>query len=194
LRAAEKLFTERGIDRVSLREISAGAGQRNHSAAQYHFDTKRNLIEVLLERHSEPIQQQWLQRFADMDEKGGGLKELVALLVHSLVQKLDDLDGGRAYLEICAQLVTHPEMPLTTMRVAWTPGAAEFGRRLFKLVEAPPDLFPLHALRLTGALYRSIVDYARLTDVGTLKVSRELFVADLIGSLVGLVQGRYSQL
>jgi AcrR family transcriptional regulator len=33
LRAAERLFAEKGVDAVSLREIANAAGQGNHSAA-----------------------------------------------------------------------------------------------------------------------------------------------------------------
>ena len=183
----------RGIDRVSLREISAASGQRNHSAAQYHFQTKRELIESLLERHSDPIQVQWQLAFQDMDTRGCELRDLVSLLARSLVAKLDDRDGGRAYLEICAQLVAHPKLPLTSMRVAWTPVSMEFGRRFREFAPVSKQLFPLHALRFTGALYRSIVDYARLRDAGQLRVSRKLFTEDLITALAGLVAGANSE-
>src|SRR5688572_11521762 len=60
LRAAERLFAARGVDSVSLREIAAAAGQANHSAALYHFSNKRELINELLVRHSDPIQAAWL--------------------------------------------------------------------------------------------------------------------------------------
>lgn len=189
LRAAEKLFTERGIDRVSLREIAAAAGQRNHSAAQYHFETKRELIEALLERHSTPIQASWFRAFRELDTRRSGLRDLIELLVRSIAAKLDDADGGRAYLEICSQLVAHPEMPLVSMRVATTPAAAEFGRRLRALAPVSTALFPLHALRLVAALHCSIADYARLREAKLLRVSRETFTLDLITALTGLVSG-----
>ncbi len=50
MRAAEQLFAQQGVDRVSLREIAIAAGQRNVSAATYHFGSKRELIEAILER------------------------------------------------------------------------------------------------------------------------------------------------
>jgi AcrR family transcriptional regulator len=49
--AAERLFAERGPD-VSMREISAASGSKNHTAVQYHFGTKEQLIRAILEyRH-----------------------------------------------------------------------------------------------------------------------------------------------
>ena len=59
MRAAEQLFAQQGVDRVSLREIAIAAGQRNVSAATYHFGSKRELIEAILERHSLPVQDSW---------------------------------------------------------------------------------------------------------------------------------------
>jgi AcrR family transcriptional regulator len=46
LRAAEQLFSKRGIDGVSLREIIAAAGV-NSAALHYHFGSKAVLIEKL---------------------------------------------------------------------------------------------------------------------------------------------------
>jgi AcrR family transcriptional regulator len=49
--AAERLFAERGPD-ASMREISAAAGSRNHTAVQYHFGSKEQLIRAIFEyRH-----------------------------------------------------------------------------------------------------------------------------------------------
>jgi AcrR family transcriptional regulator len=42
--AAERLFAERGIAAVSLRDVGAAAGQKNNAAVQYHFGDKENLV------------------------------------------------------------------------------------------------------------------------------------------------------
>ena len=54
LATAERLFAERGIAGVSLREIGAAAGQRNNSATQYHFESKHGLVLALCEHRPSP--------------------------------------------------------------------------------------------------------------------------------------------
>ena len=46
---AERLFSERGVDAVSLREVGAEAGQRNSGVVQYHFGDKEHLLTAILE-------------------------------------------------------------------------------------------------------------------------------------------------
>jgi AcrR family transcriptional regulator len=44
---AERLFAERGLDGVSLRQISTIAGSSNNSAIQYHFGSKGELLRAI---------------------------------------------------------------------------------------------------------------------------------------------------
>jgi len=49
-RVARRLFAERGIRDVTVREIAREAGQRNQGAVAYHFGTKEALIvEILID-------------------------------------------------------------------------------------------------------------------------------------------------
>jgi len=50
LRVAMRLFAAYGVDRVSLKNISDAAGNKNKSAVGYHFDNKQGLINAVLER------------------------------------------------------------------------------------------------------------------------------------------------
>lgn len=54
LQAAEQLFGERGIDAVSLREITTAAGV-NSAAAHYHFGSKEAVLEALFALRARPI-------------------------------------------------------------------------------------------------------------------------------------------
>lgn len=45
---AERLFAQRGLDGVPLRQIGTEAGMANKSAVQYHFGSKEGLIQAIL--------------------------------------------------------------------------------------------------------------------------------------------------
>ena len=47
VRAAERLFAERGINAVSMREVAAAAGQLNNSAVRYHFGSRDGLVDAI---------------------------------------------------------------------------------------------------------------------------------------------------
>ena len=186
MRAAEQLFAQQGVDRVSLREIAIAAGQRNVSAATYHFGSKRELIEAILERHSVPVQDSWGPALAADTEHKLTLHELVELLVRPMVAKIDDPDGGRCYLELSAELVASRSFPMMGMRVASTPGTQEMAKRIAEHgAEVPPMVRIMRSTRLAGILFGSIGDYLRLITNGV-EIPRELFVADLVNAMVDL--------
>ena len=188
MRAAEQLFAQQGVDRVSLREIAVAAGQRNVSAATYHFGSKRELIEAILERHSFPVQDSWTPPLNADVEHHLTLAQLVELCVRPLVAKIDDPDGGRAYLELCAELVTSRSFPLMGMRITSTPKVHEMARRIAaRGPEVPPMIRVIRDTRLAAMLYGSIGDYLRLITNGV-EIARELFIADLVNAMVGAVQ------
>src|SRR4051794_28452532 len=51
LDTAERLFGERGVKGVSLREIRLTAGARNTAAIQFHFGDREGLLQALYARH-----------------------------------------------------------------------------------------------------------------------------------------------
>src|SRR3954447_14942223 len=67
---AERLFAERGIEAVSLRDVSAAAGQRNHSAAQYHFGDRPGLVAAVYENRMRHVDARRHGYVAALDEVG----------------------------------------------------------------------------------------------------------------------------
>jgi AcrR family transcriptional regulator len=107
IRTAEELFATRGIEGVSLREINRVAGQRNASALQYHFHDRNGLVQAVIAKHradTEPRRHALLDQYeaAGADD----LHALAAALVLPLSAKLADPDGGRAYLQVNADVYT----------------------------------------------------------------------------------------
>ncbi len=188
LRAAERLFAERGVDTVSLREVAAAANQRNHSAVLYHFGDKRELLEALLHRHSGPIDDAFPGALDSLQASGKeSIEALCQLLVKPLARKLDDVDGGPAYLQVCAQLTVSRTFPLTSLKAANGPGATALASRLHgQLREQTPALVPLRMLRVAGVLFGSLAAYHRIVQDG-FEVPRALFERDLVLSLTALL-------
>ena len=79
LRAGERLFAERGIDGVRVREINQLAGQRNSSALHYHFGSRDGLLDEIKLSHRTPIE---ARRIAMLDglERDGRTDDLRALV------------------------------------------------------------------------------------------------------------------
>lgn len=90
LDAAERLIAERGIQ-VPLRDIAVAAGQRNNSAVNYHFRNRQDLIDAIVRRRLEPMEQERAQ--------------MVEALLDAPTDARDDV---RAWLRIMV-------LPLTTV-------------------------------------------------------------------------------
>ncbi|MCF2526093.1 TetR/AcrR family transcriptional regulator [Yinghuangia soli] len=101
LDAAERLFAERGVADVSLREIGAAAGQRNNSAVQYHFGTRDALVRALYEDRLAPLNRRRLELLASLPEDlpatGPGALDALDRLVDVYVRPLAEaMRDGRA--------------------------------------------------------------------------------------------------
>ncbi|MFC4947619.1 helix-turn-helix domain-containing protein [Pseudonocardia sp. GCM10023141] len=104
--AAERLFAERGVNGVSLREVTRAAGQRNTTALQYHFTDRAGLLRALLLKHGVDV---GARRNVLLDQyelaARDDLRALASAFVLPLIAKLTDDDGGRGYLQIAAELL-----------------------------------------------------------------------------------------
>ncbi|MET8047281.1 helix-turn-helix domain-containing protein [Streptosporangium sp. NPDC005286] len=114
--AAERLFAERGIDGVSLREINNAAGQRNSTALQYHFGDRTGLLNAVLAKHHPEIEARRHQLLDEYESRGSlpeaeARRVLAAALVRPMAAKLADPDSGRSYLRIMEQLVQRGDLP-----------------------------------------------------------------------------------
>ncbi|USG60892.1 TetR/AcrR family transcriptional regulator [Sneathiella marina] len=90
--AAQKLFAEKGMDGVSVREIVAAAGQKNMASLHYYFRTKEDLARVLLLDAAEVIDAERV-RLMDAAEAAGGPKsvqEVLEIFVASAVLPNND--------------------------------------------------------------------------------------------------------
>ncbi len=106
---AERLFAERGIEPVSMREISRQSGARNAIATQYHFGDRAGVLAAIAAKH-EPGVESARQALLDQYEGSGStspeaVRILAGALVRPLAAKLADPDGGPEFLQIHAEML-----------------------------------------------------------------------------------------
>jgi AcrR family transcriptional regulator len=99
--AAEHLFAVHGIAAVSLRDVSAAAGQKNHSAAQYHFGDRHGLVAAVYVAHMSRVDDRRRQLLAERSAGGiaagrDGLEPLVHAVVLPLVEEVTTSGGWYA--------------------------------------------------------------------------------------------------
>ena len=79
--AAESLFAKGGFESVSLREIAAAAGQKNHHAVQYHFGSREGLVAAIFR-----------YRMSQMEDRRGEML--------SAAKKAGSVDDARTLIEV----------------------------------------------------------------------------------------------
>ena len=189
IRAAERLFAERGVDSVSLREVSGAAGQANNSAVSYHFGSRERLVDAILERHSAPIQERYVAQLDALERHGAvTTRAAVEIMALPIIAKLDDPDGGPAYISLCAQLSVSPTLPLVARPVAGTPQVVRLMSAMWSARVVPPELEPFRMERVAATMYTSIGMWHRLVQQGAAPVPREVFECELIDALVDIIE------
>ncbi len=111
IEAAERLIAEKGLADVSTREILQEAGQRNQSALQYHFGSKKGLIGATINERTTQIDQVRQQMLEDAGEEPT-LKQLFEVLIIPLGQLMKDKAAGANYLNFLSQAITQPNWEL----------------------------------------------------------------------------------
>jgi AcrR family transcriptional regulator len=104
MQTAERLFAERGLEGVSLREISVAAGQRNNYAIQYHFGDRDELIKAIYEYRARELNERRLASISELLEQGraGDSRTLLRALLEPHARHIGDPDSN--FLGFLAQL------------------------------------------------------------------------------------------
>jgi AcrR family transcriptional regulator len=105
--AAQRLFAERGIDGISLREIASSAGHANNSAVQYHFQSKEGLIQAIFELRVPFLEETRQSHLQSLDSRGNILPEdLLAALLLPFLEMSDDDQEQRIFALFCSHLLS----------------------------------------------------------------------------------------
>ena len=93
--AAERLFAERGVAAVSLREVGKAAASRNTAVAHYHFGGKEGLIRAIVARRAPVLNRRRAALLEEARDAAAALgrpvppEDLVRALVVPLIEELD---------------------------------------------------------------------------------------------------------
>jgi AcrR family transcriptional regulator len=190
---AERLIAERGIDAVSLREIGAAAGQRNNSAAQYHFGTKEGLVAAIYEFRMRGMNAARLTALAALEQTTAldtttALDELTALADILVGPMLDAVEPGQTwYARFLMQLSARgtwagcypaPERSLQD-------GVWQARRRIKQILADVPDAVLVARLRLAfGLILEVAVDLER-EFIPDKQVARAVAVDAIVAMLMG---------
>lgn len=205
---AERLYAERGLDGVSLVEISREAGQRNRGAAQYHFTDKAGLVQAILDKHVPGIEaaRHALIDALEAQQAEPPLRAWVEALVRPVAAKLDDPDGGRAFLRVQAERMRQPEATLAA-RSASNRGAERLLRGMTQAMthslaareragaagpaaaastRVPTAVLATRMMLTTGLLFHGMSDYLARDAAGDAP-PRAVFVEALVDAIEALL-------
>ena len=194
--AAETLFAERGIDAVSLREVTRASGARNAIAVQYHFSDRAGVVQAILDKHSPNVEARRNAMLDDYEARSGeseganerpangDLRLLAAAFVRPLAAQLGNPNGGPEYLQIYADLINRPrpEWAIAAPDDQLTNSVQRWRKLLDPLLE--PDATRLHR-RFTAMLHAS-VELGRRARSGPHTDDR-LFVSYLIDVVTAIL-------
>lgn len=110
LDAAERLFAQRGLDAVSVRDIT-DAADANTASIHYHFGSKLDLISAILERRGGALGDRRDQLLDELEGRSEiGLRDVVEVLVRPTAELAAESEGGRNYVAFLSVLGNHPEL------------------------------------------------------------------------------------
>ena len=163
LDVAERLFAERGLNAVSIRDITSEA-EANLGAINYHFGTKEGLIVAVLERRMAPLEEKRLKALDAVEAaaKSGQPKleaVLEAIFRPAVEQAMDSKRGGATFSKILARLLVEPNPAAEqVIRCHFEPMIRRFDAALMRAMPklTHQDVFwRMHLL--IGALHHSLL-------------------------------------
>ncbi len=145
LQAAERLFATRGYHNTSLRTITAAA-RVNLAAVNYHFGSKKALLEAVFTRRLIPLNQLRRQRLARVVAAAGqaerppAVEEILRAFIEPTLKFHQEDPNAPYFITLVSRSFTEPD---DTVREIFLRHVKPLGMYLFKLLcEAMPQRAP----------------------------------------------------
>ncbi len=193
--AAERLFAERGIEGVSLREINLAAKQRNTSAAHYHFGSKDALVDAIFEFRRAEVGRRRDEVLDSLDagERPLDAKGLAEALILPLAREMQRDDGGSRYLEFLGHLfLTSPTKTGDILRKHQAADARWVSMASRALPHMPRRILWTRLLLMGRHVVISLASYQR-RGLGIDDVGFEAYLSDMIDAVAGYLAAQPSE-
>ena len=189
---AERLIAERG-PQIPLREIAVEAGQRNNSAVHYHFGSRDELIQVIVQRRMAALETRQLELLAAYEQRVP--TDDVPGLLHVLVRPLFHVpyeQGATHYARFLEQIRVHPVISAAKFDLEHWPTVRMLVTRLGRVLHASYG-FPVERTRgrltsMSTVLFALLADWERDSEVTEAESAAP--VDETIDMLVGLLTAR----
>jgi AcrR family transcriptional regulator len=196
--AGERLFGERGIAEVSLREVAAAARQGNTSAVRYHFGSKDGLVAAILSHRMALIDERRGALMADLEAERGGppldVRLLVEAVVIPLAESIGHDDGVSWYARFISQaafrpgfdlFATAPEAHTRALRAV----VESIETELSDLPEAVRRYRVMLAFRL---IVHALAEYEAFLAGGRAQMPKSLLVTQLVDAVTAVLEAPVS--
>lgn len=200
INVAERLFAEHGVDTVSLNQIAKAANQRNSMVIQYHFGSKTALLQAIVERRMQEVNEQRLELLSRVDGSNRliDLRRVAEAMVLPFAEHLSHV-GGSYYVRLVAQLYSDPRLEFFKLiKGKNNSGMREAGRVTREILsEMPRDTVKHRLALITSLIFSAFADREKLRaagkHVGVARLHTAHFVNDLITMVVGALNAPYGE-
>ncbi len=196
MKAAERLFAEKGPSNVTIREIVEKAGQKNESALQYHFKNMEGLILATHHFRDQQIVEARMASLALLEKRTASpsLRDVVQVMVKPTFMLARESSEFRRYIRAFSLMLASGNVStLASVRR----GSGESDDRIAALLgQALPHLDSEgFERRLDSAIrFISVSMYAHSHQTNAFRgKASDLFFSHLMDALVGLLSAKESE-
>jgi AcrR family transcriptional regulator len=192
LDAAERLFSQNGVDGTSVRQIIKAAGV-NLGAINYHFGTKERLALEVFARRLEPVNQERIARLDALEAVAGRRKLKLEEIIDALIRPAVESEGRGArdcddLMRLISRCFQEPNAELKHfVEEKFAEVAHRFESAMLRAVPGlPPEELFWRMHFLFGALHHGQEMWLRFdqlprpTDLAAVKPDREGFIQRVI--------------
>jgi len=188
LDAAEVLFAERGFAETSLRTITTAAGV-NLAAVNYHFGSKKELIQAVFARFLDPFSIQLGHHLKQLPDNPS-VEQLIVILQKSAYQVAVDHFGGKSqFMKLLGFAYNQSQEHVRQFIMANYLDI--YTQYIDCLRNAMPHLdretFYWRINYMLGAFVFTMSSYEAIAAIGELEYGRVTPLSDVLGSFVPVV-------